>query len=142
MSKLLVPYDASKNAQRAVDYVLSRAKRDPGLEAVLVIVEPEPIVYGEVAIYQDEKALHAFLTQRGLALLEPAEAKLKSAGIRCECHCPIGDTAEEIVRLAERRQCSEIVMGTRGMGALRNLVLGSVATKVIHLTPLPVTLVK
>jgi nucleotide-binding universal stress UspA family protein len=34
------------------------------------------------------------------------------------------------------------VMGTRGMSAIGNLVAGSVATKVIHLTKLPVTLVK
>jgi nucleotide-binding universal stress UspA family protein len=142
MSKLLIPYDTSENAARAVDYAVARAQRDPALEAVLVIVEPEPIVYGEVAIYQDEKSLRAFLTQRGLALLGPAEAKLKDAGIRCESHCVIGDAAEEIVALAGRRQCSEIVMGTRGMGALRNLVLGSVATRVIHLSQLPVTLIR
>lgn len=142
MSKLLIPYDTSENARRAVDYVVARAQRCPALEAVLVIVEPEPIVYGEVAIYQDEKALHAFLTQRGLALLEPAEARLKGSGVPCESHCMIGDAAEEIVALGERRQCSEIVMGTRGMGALRNLILGSVATRVIHLSPLPVTLVR
>jgi nucleotide-binding universal stress UspA family protein len=38
--------------------------------------------------------------------------------------------------------CDGIVMGTRGMSAVGNLVMGSVATKVIHLTKLPVTLVK
>ncbi len=35
-----------------------------------------------------------------------------------------------------------IVMGTRGMGALANLALGSTATKVVHLAEVPVTLVK
>jgi nucleotide-binding universal stress UspA family protein len=35
-----------------------------------------------------------------------------------------------------------IVMGTRGQGAVGNLLLGSVATKVIHLSKVPVTLVK
>ncbi|MCJ9712965.1 universal stress protein, partial [Bordetella hinzii] len=40
------------------------------------------------------------------------------------------------------KQCDRIVMGTRGLGAVGGLVLGSVAQKVIHLSPVPVTLVK
>ena len=43
---------------------------------------------------------------------------------------------------AEREGCDAIVMGTRGMGSIGSLMLGSVATKVVHLTKLPVTLVK
>jgi nucleotide-binding universal stress UspA family protein len=33
-------------------------------------------------------------------------------------------------------------MGTRGMGAVPNLLLGSVASKVVHLVDIPVTLIK
>ena len=47
-----------------------------------------------------------------------------------------------ITRKAEELNCDAIIMGTRGMGALGNLVMGSIATKVVHLTRLPVTLVK
>lgn len=142
MTKLLLPFDGSENARRAVDYVVARAQREREVEVVLVIVEPEPVVYGELAVYQHAEATRAQLVERERVLLEPAEATLKAAGVRHESHCLIGDIAHEIAALAERRQCSEIVMGTRGLGALGNLVLGSVATKVIHLTHLPVTLVK
>ena len=38
--------------------------------------------------------------------------------------------------------CELVVMGTRGRGAIHNMVLGSVATKVLHLVAVPVTLVK
>jgi nucleotide-binding universal stress UspA family protein len=54
----------------------------------------------------------------------------------------VGDTAEKIAATARRLRCSSIVMGTRGMGMLGTLVLGSIATKVIHLAKVPVTLVK
>lgn len=47
-----------------------------------------------------------------------------------------------VARAARRLGCEAIVMGTRGMGAAANLILGSTATKVVHLTKLPVTLVK
>jgi nucleotide-binding universal stress UspA family protein len=48
----------------------------------------------------------------------------------------------ELVKYAEEKGCDGIIMGTRGLGPIGNLVMGSVATKVIHLTTLPVTLIK
>jgi nucleotide-binding universal stress UspA family protein len=54
----------------------------------------------------------------------------------------LGDAAPEIARAAARTNCESIVMGSRGMGAVKNLVLGSTATKVIHLATVPVTIVK
>ena len=47
-----------------------------------------------------------------------------------------------LAKRAEELGCDEIIMGTRGMGAIGNLVMGSVATKVVHLAGIPVTLVK
>jgi nucleotide-binding universal stress UspA family protein len=47
-----------------------------------------------------------------------------------------------IAEVGRQENCDAIVMGTRGMGAVSGLVLGSVATKVIHLADVPVTLVK
>lgn len=47
-----------------------------------------------------------------------------------------------IARAARRLKCESIVMGTRGMGTIGNLFLGSVATRVIHLARIPVTLIK
>ena len=52
------------------------------------------------------------------------------------------DAATTIARRADSLQCEGIVMGTRGMGAIANLLLGSVAAKVVHLANVPVTLVK
>jgi nucleotide-binding universal stress UspA family protein len=47
-----------------------------------------------------------------------------------------------VVRYAREQRCSLIAMGTRGMGSVANLLLGSVATKVIGLSGIPVLLVK
>jgi len=38
--------------------------------------------------------------------------------------------------------CTQVVMGTRGLGKIANLVLGSVASRVLHLINVPLTLVK
>jgi nucleotide-binding universal stress UspA family protein len=54
----------------------------------------------------------------------------------------IGNIAEVIARRADELGCDGIVMGTRGMTAIGGLVMGSVATKVVHAANVPVTLVK
>ena len=49
----------------------------------------------------------------------------------------VGDVAERIVSFAKRHHPDLIVMGTRGLGVLKELALGSVSHKVIHLAPCP-----
>jgi nucleotide-binding universal stress UspA family protein len=67
---------------------------------------------------------------------------VKASGVPYTSEILVGETASLIVSSAEQHGCDGIVMGTRGMGAIGNLVMGSVATKVVHLSRLPVTLVK
>ena len=54
----------------------------------------------------------------------------------------MGPVAPTIADYAAEQGCDSIVMGTHGRGGLADLFLGSVAAKVIHLTRLPVTLIK
>ena len=53
-----------------------------------------------------------------------------------------GGIAETIGETARRLQVDTVVMGTRGLGSLSGLLLGSVAHRVVHQVPLPVILVK
>ena len=53
-----------------------------------------------------------------------------------------GTAADEIARIAQEKGVDQIVMGTHGRGAVGRLFLGSVAQRVIHLAPMPVTVVK
>ena len=50
--------------------------------------------------------------------------------------------ATAIVQASQKLNCGLIVLGTRGMGTVAGLVLGSVASKVVHLADTPVTMVK
>lgn len=53
-----------------------------------------------------------------------------------------GDPAEAIIRIADTRKCDLIVMGSRGLGRLAGLVLGSVSQKVVSHAPCPVLIVR
>lgn len=142
MYKILLPTDGSDNALRAVHYAVSLVRDHASAAVHLLNVLPDPIVYGEMAIYIDREKLEQARRAQSEAILRPAEEVLRTAGVAYQREARTGDIAATIVRRAEELGCRVIVMGTRGMGALANLMLGSVATKVVHLTKLPVTLIK
>jgi nucleotide-binding universal stress UspA family protein len=142
MRKVLVPIDGSENALRALKHALARARESGPLQLHLLTVHPEPVVYGEIQVYVSRERMEELQTQHSLDIVQPAIAAAEAAGASYTSEILTGDTAPTIARRAEELGCDEIVMGTRGMGAVGNLVLGSVATKVVHLTKLPVTLVK
>jgi nucleotide-binding universal stress UspA family protein len=142
MPKLLVPVDGSENALRAVDFVIKKAGwyREP-VEIHLLNVQP-PIVSGNVTMFISQDQLNDYYQEEGLKALESARAKFDGAQVPYKHHILVGDPAETITRFAREQGCDQILMGTRGLGAIGSLLLGSVATKVIHLADVPVLLVK
>lgn len=142
MRRFFVPVDGSENSLRAAHYVVSLVRDESPAEVYLATVQPEPFLYGEIAVYVERDKLDQERRNQGEAVLRPAADLFAKAGVRYHKEILSGDVAETIARRAEELKCDAIVMGTRGMAALANLVMGSVATKVIHLTRLPVTLIK
>lgn len=141
MSAILVAVDGSKNSLRAVAYAIAHAKRSRTLVHLLNVQQPMD-EYGMVAAYLSKQQYRKRATERGKATLIPAVKRLERARVQHAVHVVSGDIAETITRTARRLKCHSIIMGTRGMTALGNLVLGSVSNKVIHLATTPLTLVK
>ena len=83
-----------------------------------------------------------WVQERGKEATESACEVLTDAGVPFEVEVVSADAPLAIARIALERHCDFILMGTRGMGAIAGMALGSVATKVVHLADLPVTLVK
>ena len=111
-------------------------------EVLLLNVQPILPMYGMVRAYMrvpQYKAARATLARQAIA---GAERLLKRLKVRHRTHVMYGEPGETIADAARELKCRMIVMGTRGQGAVGNLILGSVATKVIHLAKVPVTLVK
>jgi nucleotide-binding universal stress UspA family protein len=138
-SSILVAVDGSNNARRAVDYAAAQAKVAAS-EVHLLNVQATPENYGMVAAYRSE--LRKLAGERSRAILDAARKQLKRADVPHAVHTVYGNIAPAIVRTARRLKCGSIVMGTRGLGPVSTLVLGSVARAVVHLSSVPVTLVK
>lgn len=141
MRKLLVPVDGSANSDRAVRHVAELARRNPALEVHLLNVQPE-IGEWEVRSFLKKEEVEAIEESRGGDALASARAILDAAGVRYTPQVLIGPVAETIAKTALEQNCDGIVMGTRGLGAVAGVLLGSVTSKVIHLADVPVTLIK
>lgn len=142
MLKILIAVDGSEHADRAIVAVGNMARASLKLEATLLCVSPEPLFYGGYSAAIIQKIEAEQVIQQNV-ILNLAMETAKAAGLQMgEPVRAYGVIANEIVRVAKDRQVDQIVMGTRGMGAMGNLFLGSVAQAVIHQSPVPVLMVK
>ena len=137
---LLIPVDGSDNSNHAVLYATKMAA-GAKTELHLLNVQPE-VVSGHVKMFVSQDQINAWYHDEGMQALQSARAILDAKKIPYEFHIGVGSAAETITAYAKQKGCDQIVMGTRGAGAISNLVIGSVATKVIHLADVPITLVK
>jgi len=142
MFKILIPVDGSACSDRAVAQLIEHAawfRETP--EIHLLHVHP-PIPVGRVQQHIGHETLAAYYREESEALLASAEALLNDAGLAFTRHIHVGPTAEVIAKLAAELECDIVFMGTHGRGALPAALLGSVASKVLHLADRPVMLAK
>ena len=86
--------------------------------------------------------IQRYYEEEGEAALAAAKKKLGKAGIEYQASVLVGPVAETIVQHASKAGCDLIFIGTHGRTAAGNMVIGSVATKVLHISGVPVLLVR
>lgn len=139
--KILLPVDGSAHSDRATQHVIAMLQGCGGHQVLLINVQA-PIDAPEIRSHMRADEIEAMQTSRGGDALASARTLLEKAAIACKPGVLLGPVAETIARYASDQGCDQIVMGTRGLGALGGMLMGSVTTKLLHLTSLPVTLVK
>lgn len=140
---ILVPTDFSEDADLAIHTahrLLAPLERDARLILIHAFNLPiEYTAYGAIptsVAYMEDKGLDA---ER--RLYERAEA-LQRQGLTIDTLAREGDPAQVIAEEAEKRGADLIAMGTRGHGALRHLLLGSTAERVVEHAPCPVMTIR
>lgn len=144
MLRVLVPFDGSVCSLRAIHHVIAMKNTlRPVLEVLLINVQP-PIPTLDMMRDGRPSVVHRLeepLKEQGTQILAAARHALDQAGIENRSFVEIGEAAQLIADYAKTYHCEMIVMGTHGLGAIAGLLLGSVATKVLHLASMPVVLV-
>lgn len=125
-------------ARKVVD-MLGWYKERPAI-ALLTVHLPVPHFGGMGAVVSQEM-IERYYREEGESRLAAVKKILDAAGARYESHVFVGPIAETIVEESKKLGCDMICMGTRGAGAMANMLLGSIATRVLQLSTVPVTLV-
>lgn len=143
MQKVLIAVDGSDVSQRAVERIAMMTgwlKERP--EIHLITVHP-PVPYGSrVSGVIGKEALEKYYSEEEAEALKGACSVLDKAGLPYTKHTAVGDLAGKIVEAAQKLGVDLLCMGTHGRGKVGSMVVGSVAQKVLHLSPIPVLLVK
>lgn len=142
MKRILVPSDGSQNALRAVEYAVTTAIESKTPAEVTLLHVLDPVTFTSLASTLSSDPLRREHPAAVEAALRPAERLLQAAGVSYNVRWRVGEPAPEIAAELEERAYDSIVMGTRGVGPIANLVLGSVANRVQYLVDIPLTMVK
>jgi len=139
MSKLLVPFDNSPTALRALEHAIVYARSNEGttLHVLTVLKDVSAETRELIDAVEIERVLIAEAEQQ-----QTARALVEPTGLACVYQAVPGAPARVIADYARDHSIDHIVMGTRGLGKIAGLLLGSVATKVMREVGCPVTLVK
>lgn len=136
--RILVPVDGSANSLRALEYVAGRrGSADRPLQLTVLNVQPQL----RPSLHVSRRMIDEHYASQSQAVLEPVRRFLARKKLPADVRVLVGAAAPTIVDLARHLRCGEIVIGTRGLGSLQGLLLGSVTTKVIQLSKIPVTVV-
>lgn len=141
MLRILLCIDSSGPSLRAVDYVIRTADRYKE-KPQLYLLNVQPPLPGDVTMFIRHDQVRQFHDEEGRKALAGARAKLDAAKCPYEVSVEVGSAAETIIRYAQEKRCDQIYIGTRGLGQIAGILLGSVTTKVIHLSDIPILLVK
>ncbi|MBJ7574450.1 universal stress protein [Luteimonas sp. MC1828] len=139
--KILVAVDGSDISLRAVKYAVRLAgKLAKPAKLFLVAVDAEPFPGVESRIGKAAMAqIHAENHERMLA---PARKALARGKVDVREMAVIGEPADAILAAARTAKADLLVMGSHGRGSVKGILLGSVSSKVIAQTELPVTIVR
>jgi nucleotide-binding universal stress UspA family protein len=135
--KILAPVDFSGRSLDAANYAASMAARLGAELTVLHVLPPLAAEFSMVEVAPGSEGGHSaeHVTRVREALQEVATSE---AGLRVQRIVAEGDPAAQIVHAAHLQSADLIVMPTHGGGTIRNFLLGSVASKVLHDTECPV----
>jgi nucleotide-binding universal stress UspA family protein len=95
-----------------------------------------------VAMSLGTRGVDKYHADNGRVALKGAKPVLSRAKVAFTEKVLVGDPAPTILKFVKSSKCDLLVMGSRGLGAFKNLVLGSVATKILSMCDVPVTIVR
>ncbi|MBS4174809.1 universal stress protein [Bacillus sp. FJAT-49736] len=138
--KILVAVDGSEMSKKAIDAAIHLAKEQKA-EITLVHVERNiNIPMGMETASVD--FIYETIKKEGENLLIEMQKNAVAEGVHTKTEYLQGDPASQIIHLAEKDNYQLIIIGSRGLNNIKEMMLGSVSHKVSQMSHCPVLIVK
>ena len=139
---ILAAYDGSKASNKALDHAIELAKLTPGAKLDVVHAFDFPRVFIGEAMAPIPASVNQEIYELAEQTVEELRTRLKEAEVDAEVVMIQGDAAEVILEYAKQKQSDLIVIGSRGLGGIREFMLGSVSHNVVQNAKIPVLIYK
>lgn len=139
-NRILVAIDGSKMSNKALKSAFQIAKER--YSKVGVIHVEKNIMLSENMTTDSIDEIYSKITHEVDGLFDEAKALAKEEELEIDTHYVMGDPAVQIIKTAEQENYQLIIMGSRGLGAIKGIVMGSVSYKVLQLSHCPVLIIK
>lgn len=139
MQRLLVPVDASRNAEFALRHVIQQFVKDSSLEVHLLNVQAP--LSRHIAQFLGKRTRDDFHREEAEKALAPARALLERHGVPYAAHVKLGEKAKTIVDEARRLRCQRIVLATARKNSITRMLEDSTTNKVLEQTNVPVEVI-
>ncbi len=143
MTRILLPVDGSKHALKATRKLIELAgllrERPEILPLYVHLPVPSFKRFGAVV---GKTAVQRYYEEEGREALAPVEKLLKAADYAVRGQIRVGPVAQTIVDYAGKEGCDLTCIGSRGMSAAGSALMGSIASKVLHGSVVPVIVVR
>ena len=140
--KFLVAVDGSKSALSAARYAAKLASAVRGKNHVTLLSVHDDSALKLFKSYVPKGAIGDYLRELSEKDLAPSRKALDKAEIAHDMVIRYGDIAEQILEEIKSSGCDMVILGSKGRGVLKNLMVGSVAQKVLASTSVPTLLVR
>ncbi len=135
---ILLAVDGSDHSLKAAKLAGDLARLSGGKLRVLTVYDEVPSYLGEPNLSQ----AIAKRTEKAEVILNGATKKIGDIPGGSEAEILSGDPAETVLRVVDIYNIDLVVMGTRGQGGIKSLLVGSQSQKVVSTAPCPVLLVR
>jgi nucleotide-binding universal stress UspA family protein len=140
--KILVATDGSKSSVNAVKYALKLCVNTRSKDRITLISVHDDAWLRSAGKFVGKAAVNDYLREMSEKDLKPAQKVLNASKIKYDNAVLIGRISDEIVKFATDGKYDMIVMGCKGRGGVGDLLIGSVAQRVVGKATQPVLLVK
>ncbi|HYD60104.1 MAG TPA: universal stress protein [Noviherbaspirillum sp.] len=140
--KILIAVDGSAYSTKAVKHVIKHFNWFSSIPELHLLHVKLPLPSGGARSFLGSDMVNRYYEEESLAALAASEKILKKKEIPFRSSWKVGDIPKEIQSYVKKNKIDLIVMGSHGHGAFTNLVMGSIATKVLASTDVPVMIVR